>query len=330
MEKKEKNIKKKRIICLSTAAVVIVMFAAVLIILRIPSRAVNKIRSVCNKDVTIYEESIDVEGLNEPYKIIFVADAHIALSDSRDAQLKDISDARYNEFVRDSKGADRNFSILMKKVRDENPDLVIFGGDITDAATYASVEYVKKEIDKLECPYIYCMGNHDFMYGDEYFTQKAYSEYRTRFDSFDTLDNGCDLFEFDKFAILAADDGNNQVGEKIGSVIEKAQNTGKPVMVVTHVPFVPTYGESDLISETNKVWGTAYLDYSRVLMGEHANPPDANTSKLIEYVSDESGKVFLVLSGHVHFYHKDYMKEDTFQITAPGAYERAFLEVTLY
>ena len=36
----------------------------------------------------------------------------------------------------------------MDYVRSENPDLVIFGGDITDEASYASIEYAEKEIGK--------------------------------------------------------------------------------------------------------------------------------------------------------------------------------------
>lgn len=326
-----KNIKKKnKIVYFAIISIVIIAMTIALFILRVPSRAINKIKSICYNDVTVYEEKIDIEGLEEPFKIVFIADAHIALVDSRDLEVKDISEERYKEFVRDSKGADRNFSILMKKVREENPNLVIFGGDITDAATYASIEYVKNEIDKLECPYVYCMGNHDFMYGDEYFTEKAYSEYRTRFDSFDTVQNECELIEYDKFAIIVADDCNNQISANIENVIQHAKETGKPLIVATHVPFVPTIDGGELIRASNEVWGCAYLDYSRVLMGDHANMPNENTAKIIEYVSKEENNVSMVLAGHIHFYHRDYMNKSTCQVTAPGAYERAYVKVTLY
>lgn len=317
---------------IAVVTIAVTLLAATVLSLKfdVPRRAVRKIKSLQAKDVTVHEEKIDIEGLEEPFTIFFVADSHICLCDDRDAEIKDVLDSRYKEFVRDSKGSEKNFSIVMDYVRSENPDLVIFGGDITDEASFASIEYAEKEIGKLECPYLYVMGNHDFMYGNEYFSEKAYSEYLSRFDSINAVREGYQIAEYDKFDILILDDCDNQVCSETTEAIEKLNANGKPVIIAQHVPFVPTYGESDLIERTNEIWGTAYLDYSRVLMGEHANKPNEVTQNLIDYVSKENGPVKAVLAGHVHFDHKDYMSSDTVQLTVKPAFERGVIKLTLY
>lgn len=322
---------KKRIwpaVCLVILSLALIIIG--IIRLDIPRRAIEKIKSLSRKDVTVFEEKIDIDGLSEEFTIFYVADAHICLCDDRDGEIKDVLASRYNEFKRDSKGSEKNFSIVMDYVRKQKPDLVVFGGDLTDEASYASIEYVQKEIDKLECPYIFIMGNHDFMYGDEYFSEKAYDEYFKRFDSLNEVKEGCQIAEYGNFNILALDDCNNQVCEETPEAIEKLKEDGKPVIVMQHVPFVPTYGTSDLIEATNALWGSAYRDYSRVLMGQYANVPNESTSELIHFVSEEDGLAKIVVAGHVHFYHKDYMSPDTVQITVKPAFERGVQKITLY
>ena len=203
--------KQKREMNTVTIGAMIVVFIAMIVCLKIPQKAIGKIKSLSNKEVTVYEEKIDIEGLEEPFTIVFIADAHICLCDNRDAEVKDICDSRYKEFERDSKGSEKNFSIVMDYVKKENPDLVIFGGDMADEATYASIEYIEKEIAKLKCPYLFIMGNHDFAYGNEYFSEKAYADYFTRYDSLNEVKEGCQIKEYDNFAILLLDDYNNQV-----------------------------------------------------------------------------------------------------------------------
>ena len=283
-----------------------------------------------DKAVNIIEERIDIEGLDEEFTIYFIADAHICLCDGRDESVREECESRYLDFMRDSRGSEENFTILMDYVREDNPDFIIFGGDITDEATYSSIEYVKSEISKLQCPYYYLMGNHDFMYGEEYFSEKAYKEYRPRFSEIGDTERDCVIIPADAFNLLLLSDCSNQVSDKVPDAAYYLSEEGKPVIVGLHVPMVPTYGDSDLIDKTNEVWGTSYMDYSRVLMGEHANTPDEATQSLIDFVSDENGPVKGVFAGHIHFYHRDYMSKNTPQVTAPPAFERGAIKIVLY
>lgn len=321
------NDKRRTILLIITIICGILAFLSVL---KIPQKGYAKIRSLMKKEVVVYEEKIDIDGLDEPFTIFFVADSHICLCDDRDKESKEICDKRYQEFIRDSKGSEKNFSIVMDYVRKEDPDLVVFGGDITDEATCASIDYFKKEADKLSCPYYLLMGNHDLLINGEFASADEYEEIRKRYDFVRSDRSAYNIERFDHFNLLLLDDCNNQICNEVGEAIADLEKDGKPVIIAQHVPFVPTYGDSDLLLRTNDVWGSAYLDYSRVLMGEHANLPNEATSKLIDFVSKEDGLTDLIMAGHIHFYHRDFMSPKTVQTVTPPAFERGVIKITLY
>ncbi|KAI4448018.1 hypothetical protein C823_002537 [Eubacterium plexicaudatum ASF492] len=80
---------------------------------------------------------------------------------------------RREAFERESgKSAVRTFHNLITESVQSNADLTIFAGDITDSAMYASIDFVQNETDRLNNPYLYVTGNHDFEYGSEYFSKK--------------------------------------------------------------------------------------------------------------------------------------------------------------
>ena len=322
--------KKQNIIIIVLAAVIVALIISALAF-KIPQRSIAKIRSLsAKKSVNVYEEKIDIEGLKKPFTIFFVADAHLCLCDERDENCLDYCESRYVDFMRDSVGSEENFSVVMDYVRKQNPDLVIFGGDIVDEATLASIEYFENETKKLNCPSYLLMGNHDLLINGEYLSGEEEKEIRQRFDFIRSDDNGYNIIKYDEFNILLLDDYNNQVCDETDEAIEELKADNKPVIIAQHVPFVPTYGESDLLVRTNDMWGSAYLDYSRVLMGEHANLANEHTQKLIDFVSDNNGLTDLILAGHIHFYHRDYMSEKTVQTVSAPAFERGVIKITLY
>lgn len=324
------NGKNKKITVIAAVIIAALIILAVMFFLRIPQRGIAKISAYLKKDVAVYEESIDLDGLEEPFTIMFIADSHICLCDERDREVKDICEARYREFVRDSKGSEKNFSILMDYVVKENPDLVIFGGDMADEATYASIEYIEKEISRLNCPYLFCMGNHDFAYGSEYFSDKAYDEYFTRYDKLNEVKEGCQILYFDDFAILLLDDVNNQVCDETTEAIEELKDSGKDVIIAEHVPILPLYEETDIVERTNEVWGGDEYGQSRVLMGDGAVYPKGATNSLIAFASDDEGPVNLLLAGHIHFYRRDRINKNAVQVVTKPAFERGIVKVTLH
>ncbi len=275
------------------------------------------------------EEVCSVPGITKPYKIIFISDTHISLCDERDASLSDKSASRYNAArSKEGIGADKTFHSLMTYVKKEQPDLLILGGDIIDSAMYASIDFVEKELKSTGIPYLFTMGNHDFEYGDAYFTPEAYSTYLPRLHSLRNTDTDYQILETEEFVILSVDDKGSQVSAEALEALLSLKAGNKPILVVTHVPIEPI-GNEDLCMLTKQVWGEDSAGNSIVLMGYGACIPNETTTDFINEVCADDSPVFCVLAGHIHFYHKDTLGPQTTQIIAGAGYEGELINLTL-
>lgn len=275
-----------------------------------------------HKHVKVSEEELDL-GLSKPVDIMFVADTHISLCDERDEAVKDKADLRYGAFVSpDGLHADEIYAEEMNLVKEKAPDLLILGGDIVDSAMYASIDFVTEKIRDTGVDYIYGMGNHDFEYGDEYYSDKAYSDYLPRLETVSATKDGYQLKEYDELVVLVVDDDNNQVTEGALNALKDLSRQDKPVILCTHVPIEPDPEYSnDLIESSIRMWGAYDDGRSRVLLGDHACIPNDVTREFIELVKSPDGPVKLVMSGHIHFYNKSNLTDNLVQITTGAGFE---------
>lgn len=279
--------------------------------------------------VIVHEEEVVIPGLEKEFQIIFMADTHISLCDQRDLELLEKAAVRYAVFLSpDGDAADASFLELMDYVSKEPPNLLILGGDIVDSAMWASVDFVGEALEKLRIPWVYEMGNHDFEYGGEYFSDTAYSEYLPRLKAVSNTDKGYQLLRYDDFVVFAVDDKNNQVSEEAVDALEDLCREGKPIILVTHVPIEPP-ANSTLVEETKQVWGAGKDGRSRVLLGPNSCPPNETTQRFLDLILSEKSPVALVLSGHIHFYHKDYLVGQRLQIVTGAGFKKELVKLTL-
>ncbi len=278
----------------------------------------------------VHEQTCDI-GLEKPMDIIFLADTHISLCDERDSDVMDKAALRYQSFLSpDGLKADEMFAEEMAYVRDHKPDLLILGGDIIDSAMYASIDYVGKSLKDSGADYIYGMGNHDFEYGDEYYSDRAYSEYLPRLSDISGTDNGYQIREYDGCVIMVVDDDNNQVTQGALDKLKELSEQGRPVILCTHVPIEPDaeYGK-ELMDKSIEAWGATDDGRSRVLLGDHGCIPNDVTRQFIDIVKDPEGPVALVMSGHIHFYDESRLNEKITQVVTGAGFEGDLIHLTL-
>ncbi len=286
------------------------------------------------ENIVVREEIVEIPGLTEEFEFIFMADNHISLCDERDASVQEKAQARYESFrSKDGAGADESFRMLLDYVKAEKPRLLILGGDVVDSAMWESIEFVKKELTAAEIPWIYEMGNHDFEYGEEYFTETAYSEYLPRLADVSETAQGYQIKEYEEFVVFAVDDSCNQIAEAALNAFKGVIEKGKPIILITHVPIEPVgdikVEENTLWEESNVVWGAAENGNSRVLLGENSCIPNETTAEFLSLVTDEESPVELVLAGHIHFYHRDYLSQDLVQVVTGAGFEKELVKVIL-
>lgn len=181
--------------------------------------------------LTIYEEKLAVPGLEEEFTFFFMADTHISICDERDSALSEKAASRYEMFRNaQGEGAEVSFCDMLDYAAEQKPRLLILGGDITDSAMWASIDLVSDKLEETNIPWIYMMGNHDFEYGSEYFSNKCYEEYLPRFRSVSNTEDGYQFVEYENFIIFAADDNNNQVTQEALTAFKEVYEADKPII----------------------------------------------------------------------------------------------------
>lgn len=310
--------KKKTWIRVALAILILAGAAAALYLLKRPRPVTD-----------IAKERVEVEGLTKEYRLFFLADSHIALTDSRDDEAviekesQRRESTRYNGFY-----SEQYFDALVKEAGKRESDLLILGGDIVDSAMYASIEHVKKTLDAQKVPYVYYSGNHDFEYGSEYYSEKAYTEYLPRLEELNRK-HSYQVKEYEDLIVFTADDDSNKITPEALAAFKEVCAKGKPVVLGLHVPMEPVNGDTSLWEMTNQVWKESEDGHSRVLLGVNSVYPNETTTEFMNLVLDENSPVVLVLAGHIHFCHKDMLNDKTLQIVTGPAYEGHALEITL-
>ena len=276
----------------------------------------------------INEETIDIENMDGEFRLFFIADSHISKCDARDVALIPKAAERAYMYRTDEIDSWDRFDMLMSEAKAWNSDIVVLGGDIIDSAMYASIDHVRNSLAELDRPYMYYMGNHDFEYGDEYYTQKAYEEYLPRLEDLHG-NKSWQAVEYDDFIIFAADDGNNQIDKEALEAFKKEVSKGKPVIVSIHVPMEPETGPGPFLNKVTEIYGKEIADSIQLFMGKDGCPPNQVTQEFMDLVMADNSPVILVLAGHVHFYHKEMLNGKTLQIISGPAYSGEALKITL-
>lgn len=277
-------------------------------------------------NLNIHEETVSAK-MSE-YTIFFIADSHISMCDDRDAELMEKAANRSNSFTVEGAAPQETFDRLIDEANKSDADIVIFGGDIIDSAMYASIEHVEEQLKKLKKPYIYFMGNHDFEYGSEYFSEAAFNEYLPRLNEV-RGNESYQIREEDEVIVFAADDNSNQITPEALAAFKEVIKKGKPIVLALHVPLEPQTGDESFLDECKNVWGPSADGKSRVTMGINGVYPNEITKEFIDLVFDEDSNVELVLAGHVHFYHSDLLTDNTKQIVTGAAFDGDAVKVTL-
>lgn len=271
--------------------------------------------------IQVQDVRLSLAGIAHEYEFFLIADTHISLCDGRDRELMEKADSRREAFERESgKIATRTFHNLITEAVDGQADLTVFAGDITDSAMYASVDFVQKEVSRLDMPYLYVTGNHDFEYGDQYFSKKAYRDYFPRLQGLTGTDRQYAVWENEDIVVVGIHDKNNQFSKSAVQALLPLMQGDKPVIVVLHVPLQPQYENSRLEQQADDVWGLSAKGRCRVLIGETACKPNKTTQKLLDAIFDKNSPVAAVLAGHIHFYNQSMLDEKAVQVVAGAGY----------
>lgn len=281
--------------------------------------------------ITWDEKSLVVSGIEREYEIWFIADSHMTLCNSDEAEeIIEYAAQRTAGFVNEmGVSSDMIFSEFIDTANEEKPDMILFGGDILDFPSEANVSFLKAELDRLEVPYVFTMGNHDWTFPWEYMTPQGSEMYRPMLEEYmqgnfvetnslnvlNVMSNSyANMIELEDLIVLSVDDSSNQVAAEALEAIETAHALDKPIILMQHVPF----STENLIIRAKENWANPVTLGMQVHGGI---APNEVSTDLWYKTHDEETPIKLVLAGHVHFSYEEELSETTMQIITDAAFK---------
>ena len=283
------------------------------------------------------EKQVVIPEVKRGYEIWFFADSHIIIPDeAASEEVRTYAAERLPVFTNEKGVAPSQIlTAFIQAANEQKPDIILFGGDVLDFPSEANVAFLKEELEKLTVPYVYVMGNHDWTFPWEYMTPEGTEKYRPLYEEIlcgnfvkDTgKESGSDIevlnitansyscvVELEDLVILAVDDSSNQVAAEAVEYIEYAYETGKPVVLMQHVPF----STEKLITEAKNYWGNPVTIGMQVHGGLAPNDVSAD---LYNKVHDDASNIRVVLAGHVHFPYEEQISAQTVEIITDAAFK---------
>jgi len=258
------------------------------------------------------EKKIHIPQLEKDYEIWFLADSHIIVEDgNEDEQTKAYAAERKPGFENESGFfSDVIFSHFIDMANDQKPDLVLLGGDIIDFPSGANVVFLKSELERLEVPYMMTYGNHDWTFPWEYMTEVGSATYRPMIEEA----MGEAVLELEDFVVVSVDNSSNQVAPESLEAVNQATATGKPVILLLHVPL----STEELITKAKDNWANPVTLGMQVHGGI---APNDVSKELWDMTHKEESLIKAVLAGHVHFAYEEALSESTVEIITDAAFK---------
>lgn len=274
----------------------------------------------------IIEEEIVIEGLNGEYEFLYLTDTHMIVQDEADSQqVKENAQARYEEFRnREGVPSAEQFGNWMAYANEEALDGVLLGGDIIDYPSEANIQHLKQNLDTLQMPYVYTLGNHDWTYPWEYMTLTGLETYLPMLDEFMEGNSAVHSRDYGEFVVVAVDNSGNQINDAAMAECERILEEGKPVILMLHVPIVT----QSVLGRAKEVWSGGVVLGAGNYGGIY---PNETSQKFMDMITAEDSPVAAVLAGHVHFYDKDYIDgpKKVLQIVGDGGFKGSAVRITV-
>lgn len=291
---------------------------------------------------------VDLDSVEEPYHFVVLADLHIGCQ-SEDVTEKETVDQRIQSFSSwREKTPEENWKVMVDALNETGADGVLLAGDMVDFASPATLASLKNGTDALRIPFMYIRADHDV---ENYFCDTAVREEtdaihasivpnaslftfpeedgeQGRYMKGQMEENGnAGVFswEYDEFIIAGMNFTTSQISSEALEEFQKICDKGKPVILMTHVPFNSLVDDS-LNRQSRKIWGDRNLTWGR----DSYYFPDDNTGQFLQLVYGENSPVKEVIAGHLHFKWNGFLTENVYQHVLSPAFEGYYSALTVY
>lgn len=246
--------------------------------------------------VTPEVSTVRVPGLEKEYSILHLTDMHVCLvdEDTTDAR-KNYNSPRVGLFSKGGVTSAERYPYFFDYAEEIGAVAMVLTGDITDQPSDANIALLKNEISASNVPVNYVVGNHDWCYYDDYWTENAKNTHL--YPKFSDISGGSTEYGIEdhgEFAILTVNNSMNSFTPAHLTALDEAFALNKPIVLAMHIPI----SAPELKEASKKVWGGRDITIGVGGVG------DNDTSfTFIDRVTSPDSPVIAILAGHVHFSH---------------------------
>lgn len=261
--------------------------------------------------------TVEIPGLKDEFTFLHITDSHVSAFSDKDkaswtATRLQYNTARRNSFMADGLFAEERFPLLFDYANEIEADGLFLTGDLIDFPSEKNIAMLYENVNRFKGKSIFCLGNHDWNYSDDYMTGNSVTTNRPLFNDLTNGDPYLSYEEYDDFLIVAVDNSSDVVTQETVDKFLALYEKNKPIILLLHVPLHADTLEPDV----RKAWGNR-----NITMGPGAMGSDWGT--VIQFYNavavDENSPVVAVFSGHVHFNHEDVLPNGVPQyVTSTG------------
>lgn len=269
------------------------------------------------------EVTVEIPGIKGKYTLAWVSDLHI-ISDTEPSgditqEAAELLLQRYETFSVTKEGihSDDLWSEIVKYlnygyVKEEGGervpfDGIILGGDLMDYYSEANMDHFMQGYIQLnpDVPIMYIWtSDHDYYWGysgNIYTEADIHSKLHKQIDGKITEER---IIDFGEFLVVGINESTKDISAEQYEFIEKVCDSGKPVIIATHVPYAPNIeaARKDLEAKSMEARGKIYY-WDEVEHGEGVTvqyKPNNITTRLLMAAYEKETCIQEVLAGHLH------------------------------
>ena len=247
--------------------------------------------------------TVTIPGLTEDYKFLHITDTHVSAFSEEDRKAwtttrYNYNVARRNSFAAEGLLAEERFPALFDYADEIGAEATFLTGDLIDFPSEKNIALLYENATRVNAKPIFCLGNHDWNFSDDYMTQNAVLTYMPRFAELTGGDPQISVAEYDAFIVAAIDNSSDVVTDATVQKFLALYEKNKPIILLLHVPL----HADTLAPDVKKAWGGR-----NITMGPGAMGSDwGSVQQFYNAVCvAEDTPVVAVFAGHVHFNHED-------------------------
>lgn len=257
----------------------------------------------------INKKEIIIQGLQGKYHFLHITDTHAG---------------RANLVWDDITAAER-LAEYVAYANAENLSGVLLTGDIIDNPSAENLAFLKEQLERLQVPYLYIPGNHDWSFADNYHTEEAI---RRDWPLLAPFCSGEEIFQVKRIGEISWIGIDNSIdmywpgtAAKLQETLEDPQNDN--VIILQHIPFAC----GTLTQASLRRWGKVLTLGGNLPEQGTCKETETDRTADIKEMILRAENVKALICGHLHVDHQDMLTEKVPQYVSN---EACFGEAALF